>query len=245
MFFYHHRKPAMSRAKRLLDLIQILRGHKFPVTGAWLAGELKVSLRTLYRDIATLQEQGASIEGEAGLGYVLRSGFVLPPLMFSAAEIEALVLGLSWVSARGDTQLSGASHEALSKIAAVLPAQVQHILDESTVIIAPSCFVSPTVLIEPSESDILPSIRQAIRTERRAQITYCDLKDNVTSRVIWAVALGYFEHVRVLIAWCESRNDFRHFRTDRIVGVDILNERYPQRRQLLLKEWHVSKNSVR
>ena len=235
----------MSRTKRLLDLIQILRSHKYPVTGALLAEKLSISLRTLYRDIATLQEQGASIEGEAGLGYVLRSGFMLPPLMFSAAEIEALVLGLSWVSARGDTQLSGASREALSKIAAVLPAQAQHILDESTLMIAPPCVVSPTAAIEPSESDILLSIRQAIRTEHRTKIIYCDLKDNVTHRVIWAVALGYFEHVRVLVAWCESRNDFRHFRTDRIAGVDILNEHYPRRRQLLLKEWHARENSAR
>ena len=187
----------MSRTKRLLDLIQILRSHKYPVTGALLAEKLSISLRTLYRDIATLQEQGASIEGEAGLGYVLRSGFMLPPLMFSAAEIEAVVLGLSWVSARGDTQLSGASREALSKIAAVLPAQAQHILDESTLMIAPPWVVSPTAAIEPSESDILLSIRQAIRTEHRTKIIYCDLKDNVTHRVIWAVALGYFEHVRV------------------------------------------------
>lgn len=233
----------MSRARRLLELIQILRGHKYPVTGAHLAERLGVSVRTLYRDIATLQEQGASIEGESGVGYVLRSGFVLPPLMFSEAEIESLVLGLSWVSARGDAQLSAASREALSKIAAVLPIEARHILDESTVMIAPPCIEAPADLMAPAEHNVLPRIREAIRRERRAQVTYCDLKNKLSHRVIWPVALGYFEHVRILIAWCESRKNFRHFRTDRIVAWTTLEERYAQRRQMLLKAWHESETS--
>ena len=227
----------MSRAKRLLDLIQILRGHKFPVTGALLAEQLGISLRTLYRDIATLQEQGVPIEGEAGLGYVLRSGFMLPPLMFLTEEIESLVLGLSWVAVRGDAQLSGASRKALTKIEAVLPADLRHILDESTLMIAPQCANSPVVSIEAAEHNVLPDIRQAIRRERRARVTYCDLKDKITHRIIWPVALGYFEHVRVLVAWCEARQDFRHFRADRIVAFQVLDECYPRRRQTLLKEW--------
>src|SRR6476660_2658089 len=99
----------MSRSQRLLDLLQILRRHRFPVTGAALAGELGISLRTLYRDIASLQEQGANIEGEPGLGYVLRPGFMLPPLMFSEDEIEALVLGSRWVAERGDERLGAAA----------------------------------------------------------------------------------------------------------------------------------------
>src|SRR5690606_491436 len=110
----------MSRAARLLDLIQLLRNRRVPVTGPALAAELGVSIRTLYRDIATLQAQGADIQGEPGLGYVLRPGFTLPPLMFSADEIEALVLGSRWVAKRAaDERLAAAASNALSKISAV------------------------------------------------------------------------------------------------------------------------------
>ena len=111
----------MSRSQRLLDLLQILRRHRYPVAGHALAAELGISLRTLYRDIATLQQQGANIEGGAGLGYVLRPGFELPPLMFSLGEIEALVLGMRWVSRRGDRQLMDAARDVLAKVGAVLP----------------------------------------------------------------------------------------------------------------------------
>jgi predicted DNA-binding transcriptional regulator YafY len=104
----------MSRTERLLDLIQLLRRHRFPVSGAALAEELGVSLRTVYRDIATLQAQGAHIEGEAGVGYVLRAGFLLPPLMFSTDEIEAIVLGSRWVAQRADSELQQAAHNALA-----------------------------------------------------------------------------------------------------------------------------------
>src|SRR5215472_5836791 len=119
----------MSRAERLLDLMQALRLRRRPVAGQALAAELGVSLRTLYRDIAALQAQGAWIEGEAGLGYVLRPGFMLPPLMFSEDEIAALVLGSRWVAERGDAELALAARHALAKIAAVLPADLRPELD--------------------------------------------------------------------------------------------------------------------
>src|SRR5262245_41816697 len=122
----------MSRAQRLLDLIQILRRHRQPVAGDSLASELGISLRTLYRDIATLQAQGARIDGEPGIGYILRPGFMLPPLMFSEEEIEALVLGSRWVAERGDSRLGEAARNALAKIAAVLPADLRDSLDTSS-----------------------------------------------------------------------------------------------------------------
>src|SRR6185312_11045737 len=111
----------MSRAQRLLDLIQLLRSYRRPVSGAVLAGELGISLRTLYRDIETLKAQGAHIDGEPGVGYILRPGFMLPPLMFSEEEIEALVLGGRWVAERTDEPLGKAASNALANIAAVLP----------------------------------------------------------------------------------------------------------------------------
>ncbi len=220
----------MSRAQRLLNLIQLLRSHRFPVTGARLAEELGISLRTLYRDIGTLQEQGASIEGEPGLGYVLRPGFMLPPLMFSEEEIEALVLGSRWVADRGDPRLQEEAMSALTKIAAVLPPDLRDALDATALLVGPAAAMA-------TETADLSQIRQAIRSERKTTIHYRDLKDVESTRTIWPFALGYFDHVRVLAAWCELRQGFRHFRTDRILSLEIGQQRYPRRRQTLLKEW--------
>lgn len=222
----------MSRAQRLLDLVQILRSHRFPVTGAQLARDLGVSLRTLYRDIATLQAQGASIEGEPGIGYILRPGFMLPPLMFSEDEIEALVLGSCWVADRGDSRLGTAAKNALTKISAVLPENLRYTLDTSALLVGPS----RSFVLDPIDLSV---IRQSIRRERKIFIHYCDLKQQHSYRTVWPFALGYFDHVRVLVAWCEMRIGFRHFRTDRITEFQITDERYPKRRQILLKEWRI------
>jgi biotin operon repressor len=127
----------MSRAQRLLDLIQALRGYRRPVSGATLAEALGISLRTLYRDIETLNAQGAHIDGEAGVGYVLRPGFMLPPLMFSEEEIEAIVLGSRWVANRADAELGAAARNALAKIAAVLPQDLKISLDTSSLLVGP------------------------------------------------------------------------------------------------------------
>ena len=132
----------MSRAERLLELIQILRRHRRPVSGRMLAAELGVSLRTLYRDIGALQAQGAGIDGEAGVGYILRPGFMLPPLMFSEDEIEALVLGSRWVADRGDARLGAAARNALAKIAAVLPADLRDELDASALLVGPGAAIA-------------------------------------------------------------------------------------------------------
>lgn len=221
---------AVSRTRRLFDLLQILRAHRFPVAGATLAGELGISVRTLYRDIATLQAQGAAIAGEPGLGYVLRPGFMLPPLMFSEEEIEALVLGSRWVADRGDPRLGAAARGALQKIAAVLPADLRDTLDATALLVAPAA--------QPLAGEAqLPAIRQAIRGERKLRIAYRDQQGQSSARTIWPFALGYFEHVRMLAAWCELRGGYRHFRVDRIDSLTQTEERYPRRRQALLKEW--------
>ncbi|MDB5754346.1 MAG: YafY family transcriptional regulator [Massilia sp.] len=149
----------MSRTQRLLDLLQILRRHRYPVTGAALAAQLGISLRTLYRDIAALQQQGANIAGEAGMGYVLRPGYMLPPLMFSEEEIDALALGLRWVARQGDARLAAAARDTLAKIGAVLPPELREALDGSALLA-----VAGTPL---ATGDLeLPLIRQAIRAER-------------------------------------------------------------------------------
>lgn len=222
----------MSRAERLLQLMQIMRRYRVPVSGGALAAELGVSIRTLYRDIASLQAQGASIDGEPGVGYVLRPGFMLPPLMFSAEEIEALVLGSRWVADRTDSSLAAAARNAIAKIGAVLPADLRLELDSAALLIGPAAPAEPT-----AGDRELAQLRAAIRDERKMRIDYRDAKGRDSSRVIWPFALGFFDKVRVVVAWCEQREEFRHFRTDRIVALDLQKARYPKRRQALLKAW--------
>ncbi|MCX5497675.1 YafY family protein [Kaistia dalseonensis] len=222
----------MSRSERLLDLLQLLRRHRQPVSGGALAAELGISIRTLYRDIASLQAQGAMIEGEPGIGYILKPGFMLPPLMFSEDEIEALVLGQRWVAKRADSRLARAAGDALAKIAAVLPADLREGLDTSTLLVGPKD-------LAPANTVDLGTIRKAIRAERKLTIAYEDQSGAASDRVVWPFALGFFERARVLVAWCELRQDFRHFRTDRISRLDLSDIRYPRRRQVLLKEWRL------
>ena len=220
----------MTRSERLLELLQTLRRHRRPVSGRSLAQELGVSLRTLYRDIASLQAQGASIEGEPGIGYILKPGYLLPPLMLSDDEIEALVLGSRWVADRADGPLASAAHDALAKIAAVLPDDLRGSLDASPLLVGPG---------NPIVGDIVDvaSIRKSIRSERKLVIRYRDGRGSATERTIWPVALGYFDQVRAVVAWCELRQDFRHFRTDRIASLTPTEIRYPRRRHALLKDW--------
>jgi len=220
----------MSRAQRLLDLIQVLRGHRRAIRGSALAGELGVSMRTLYRDIETLRAQGAHIDGEAGVGYVLRPGFMLPPLMFSEEEIEALVLGSRWVSERADGPLGKAARNVLAKIGAVLPLDLKDEIERSGLLIGPGETL-------PAGDTELPLIREAIRAERKIQISYADEQGNSTWRTVWPFALTFYDRVRVVVAWCELRDGYRHFRTDRIVRLEVATERYPRRRATLLKEW--------
>ncbi|MEQ1962440.1 YafY family protein [Xenorhabdus khoisanae] len=220
----------MSRAQRLLSLMEILRSYHFPVQGKVLAQKLDISLRTLYRDIATLQAQGAIIEGEAGIGYILRPGFVLPPLMLTQNEIEALALGASWVAKRADPQLKTSATSAINKIAAVIPAELKQVLETNSLLVGPaSTKIQPTVDIQ--------QIRQAISDRRKITFTYLDLKGNQSERTVWPFALGYFENISIVIGWCELRETFRHFRSDRINHLKVEKWCYPRSRQLLLKEW--------
>jgi len=221
----------MARSERLLALLQLLRRHRHPVSGATLAHELGVSIRTLYRDIATLQTQGADIEGEPGVGYVLRPGFMLPPLMFSQSELEALMLGFRWVQKFADMPVTKAASDALAKISAVLPAELRDELENTALLVGPRRVVDAEVVD-------LVLLRSAIRRERKLRLAYADGAGTFTERVIWPVALGYFEETRMLVAWCETRDDFRHFRTDRMREIALMETRYPRRRALLLKEWH-------
>jgi predicted DNA-binding transcriptional regulator YafY len=223
----------MTRSERLLDLIQRLRTYRYAVTAETLAKELDVSVRTVYRDIETLQAQGAPIEGEAGVGYVLGPGFVLPPLMFSVEEIEALVLGVSWVGDRADAPLARAARNLVAKIKAVLPSPLRQELEATTLIVGPAAgriAVPDTTAAE---------LRRAIRQQKKLQISYRDDKGNTTDRVLWPFALGYFDSVLVVLAWCELRQDLRNFRADRITAWQPLDQSYPETRSSLLEQWRV------
>ena len=220
----------MSRAARLLELIQLLRQHRKPVSGQVLAEALGISVRTLYRDIATLQGEGATIDGQPGVGHLMRPGFLLPPLMFSEDEIEALALGLRWVMDRTDGAMARAARDALGKIAAVLPQDMAAVAEGSGLILPPGARVQ-------GAEARLPDLRRAIRAERKVAIAYADKTGRETERVIWPFALAFFEAVRVVVAWCELRQDYRAFRADRITRLEVGETRYPRRRHALMQEW--------
>ena len=220
----------MSRSERLLDLIQVLRRHRRPVSGPELARELSVSLRTVYRDVQSLIASGAPIEGEAGVGYVLLPGYTLPPLMFTDEEIEAIVLGSHMVVESADTRLARAAGDALAKITAVLPANRAEGLSALGLLSGPRRPIAP-------DGVDLGLLRQAIRAERKIWITYTDEAGNRTERRVWPISLTFFERVRLLAAWCELRQGFRHFRTDRVLALVETTERLPRPRRMLLREW--------
>lgn len=228
----------VSRTSRLFLLLDALRGHRRPVAATRLAEALSVSVRTIYRDVGTLVELGAPIDGEAGVGYVLRAGFFLPPLMFNEDEIEALVLGARWVEHQGDAALARAAATALSKIATASPRDLRDGIAD-TGLWAPSYRGAPTVALP------LQPIREAIRREHKIRIAYVNESGEASERVIWPVVLAFLEKTQMLAAWCELRNGFRHFRADRIRELTSLRLRYPIRRVVLVKRWRAEQKISR
>ncbi|HEY2861364.1 MAG TPA: YafY family protein [Terracidiphilus sp.] len=214
-----------------MHLLQTLRRHRYPVLGKTLAEELGVSLRTLYRDIAALVAQGANIDGSPGVGYLLRPGFLLPPLMLSAEEVEALVLGARWVKQRGDPVLQEAAADLLSKIESVVPPELRQEMASS------GLMIGPTAHHIPMPDRDLALIRRAIRAESKLSMCYVDSGDGETRRIVWPFALGWFDHGLILAAWCELRKDYRHFRIDRIRSFTVAADRYPRSRRAMLQEW--------
>jgi predicted DNA-binding transcriptional regulator YafY len=220
----------MRRAERLLQLIQILRRNRRPVTGEVMARELEVSLRTVYRDIAALIADRVPIRGEAGIGYVLGEGFDLPPLMFTPDELEAVMLGLRWVAKRGDADLSRAAMDSVAKIGTVLPDNLKPFLFDAALL------VPPQFRLAQDQVDVA-KLRSAIREGRKVALTYRAEDGRETARVIWPIAVAYFDAQRLIIGWCELRRAFRSFRTDRMIGIEVQAEKYPARRKALLKQW--------
>ncbi len=219
----------MKRAERLLQLLQILRRHRRPVTGEAIAAELEVSLRTVYRDIASLIADRVPIRGEAGVGYVLGEGFDLPPLMFTPDELEAVMLGLRWVARRGDQHLSRAAQDTVAKIGAVLPERLKPFLFDAGLMVPPfERVIRDTVDVA--------QLRNAIREGRKVSLVYTAEDGKQSERVIWPIAVAYYDAQRLILAWCELRQAFRSFRTDRMVLAEALEQKYPGRRKALLKQ---------
>jgi len=189
-----------------------------------------VSLRTVYRDIAALIVEGVPVRGEAGIGYVLAEGYDLPPLMFTADELEAVMLGLRWVARRGDRDLSRAANDTVAKIGAILPERLKPFLFDAGLLLP-----SFTKLAE-DRIDVA-RFRSAIREARKVEIAYRSEDGRETERVIWPIAIAYFDAQRLVVAWCELRSDFRTFRTDRMLALRLTGEKYPERRKVLLKKW--------
>jgi predicted DNA-binding transcriptional regulator YafY len=220
----------MRRADRLFDIIQRLRTARGPMTAAALAEELEVTTRTVYRDVAALQARRVPIEGEAGIGYVLRRGFDLPPLMFTLDEIEAIAVGARLVARTGDAGLQDAAESVLSKVTVVLPDVLREQLSSAPI------FVSESGALVPERVD-LSMVRQAIRDERKLEIEYVDEKSVHTQRVIWPIAVAYYVQATLIGAWCELRQDYRHFRADRISTLTVLEDRFPSDNGRLMAEW--------
>ena len=225
----------MDRTERLFALMDSLRRHRRPVTAESLASHMSVSVRTIYRDVQTLIGLGATIDGEAGLGYLLRPGFFLPPLMFDEDELEALVLGGRWVQGHGDAALGDAAKSALAKIATASPKDLRDAMFDTGLWAAP-------IWQEQGNPAFIQPIREAIRREQKLRIGYVAENGSPTERTIWPFALAFDQGKRTVVAWCELREAFRTFRADRMSELNPMTERYPKRRAALMKAFRADRN---
>lgn len=228
----------MRRADRLFQIIQILRRSHQPVTAAALADELEVSKRTVYRDMADLVGQRVPIEGEAGLGYVLQPGFDMPRMMLTPEEVEAVVLGAQLVARYPDRRLAAAARDVVAKITSVIPEHLRPLIVE------PSVGVKP-IDEPPARSLDMQPLREAVRDGLKLRLRYRAETGDVTERTVWPVIVGYEEAHSLLIAWCEFREGFRHFRIDRILSMDVLEQPYLVRRRDLRRRWELWRQAER
>jgi len=220
----------MRRADRLFQIIQILRSSQRPVTAVAIAEELKTSSRTIYRDIADLIEQHVPIRGEAGIGYILDKGYDMPPLMLTPNEVEAAVLGARWVASQGDPSLALGARDLIGKIRAVIPPHLRHItIDDTTMV--------PALTPPATDAIDIAKVRNWIRARSKIRIRYLNEKNVVSDRTIWPIAVAYFDSVRLIVAWCEFRRGYRHFRTDRIMQAEFLSATFPTAVEELRKAW--------
>lgn len=219
----------MARTERLFDIIQILRTAKKPVLAAEIAATLEVSVRTIYRDIAHLQARQVPVHGETGVGYVMRTGYDLPPLSFDEDEAEAINVGLHMVARTGDQGLWKSAKSAARKLREVAPG-VRHLIASS--------WGSKSNTIDSSP------IRRAIRGETKLQISYSDAASIQTERTVWPLAIIYYCDNEVLVGWCEMRSALRHFRVDRMLSCRVLDESFHGQGASMLADWEQNQKSL-
>lgn len=220
----------MRKASRLFEIIQILRLAKRPVTAAQIATQLEVTMRSIYRDIAALQAMRVPIEGERGIGYILRPGFTLPPLMLSIEETEAIVLALAMLERTADTELRRAAKQVNRKIAAVVPAPLSQTFSTNAL------HAWGTVAPVPDAVD-LSLVRRSIRDEQKLVLDYRDEWGNATERRIRPIALIYYSQTANIVAWCELRDAIRNFRADRVEHCEAVDDFFPGQGDRLRQVW--------
>lgn len=209
----------MNQTERLLHIVNLLRNRHTVFTAQQLACELGVSLRTIYRDIQKLELSGIPIEGEAGVGYRLHRSVNLPPLMFDAEEVEALMLGVQMVRAWSDKQLSASANSALNKIIGALPSDLKHIGESLP-------FQVPTFAEFKEDTNPSPQIRAAIKNKQAIELKYSDNHNAITSRKVYPLGLFFWGNVWTLAAWCELRKSYRAFRLDRIQTLTLTQDSF-------------------
>ena len=209
----------MRPADRLFQIVLLL-GRGRVVTAKALAERLEVSERTIYRDIQDLVATGVPIEGEAGVGYVLRRGYQVPPLMFNEEELQALLFGADVAKSWGDAEMAKAADSILAKIDAVLPERLRPVLDTHRLVV-------PDTSMSEQTSAMLGEVRDGINRRVRLFLDYRDAADQSTERIVWPLALLYWGKTWTLGGWCELRPAFRSFRIDRIHAMNVLNSSFP------------------
>lgn len=209
----------MHKSERLFQLVNLLRGRRMAITAEQLAQVLEVTTRTIYRDIQTLQQSGVPIDGEAGIGYLLSPGYQLPPLMFDFEELQALLLGSSMVQAWTDPDLAKAAAKAESKIRAILPDQLLQKADQQP-------YQVPKFDKHDDERRKHGILRKACEHRQKISLDYSDEKQSITLRVVWPLGLIFWGERWTLLAWCELRDDFRHFRLDRMTHIKPTGEEF-------------------
>ncbi|MDT3322187.1 YafY family protein [Shewanella sp. SP1S2-4] len=208
----------MRRADRLFQIVQILK-HKRLTTAQELAERLEVSTRTIYRDVQDLCLSGIPIEGEAGVGYLLRHEVNVPPLMFNEAELEAIQVGMRMVQTWGGKELGSAARQAMIKVEAVLPKRLQAYQ---------SLMFSPDFYLDSNEFQFLDPLRNSAQRREYVKLFYQDVKLDVTEREVRPLAIYFWRGTWTLLTWCELRSAFRNFRVDRITGLVRLNRHFDQ-----------------
>lgn len=219
----------MSKSDRLFEIIQMLRGASSPLLAQDIADTLEVSVRTVYRDIASLQSMQTPIHGEAGVGYVMRKGYDLPPIRLDFEEAEAIAVGLSLVARVGDPGLWRAAGRASRKLNQVAP--------ETRRLIASSWGLDDVKTVDPSQ------VRAAIRKEQKLFLQYKDASGTASKRVIWPIVLIYYVDAVMVVAWCELRRDLRHFRLDRVTAWKALDDRFEGQSEALLEQWEATQKA--